>query len=38
MCVQYKKLINIPLRSLYVAEQRERAAAYKSPYMSSMHK
>ncbi|KAF1319928.1 Drug/metabolite transporter, partial [Globisporangium splendens] len=34
----YKKLIQIPLPSLYAAEKRERAAAYKSPYMSSMHK
>lgn len=35
---QYKKIINIPFRSLYVAEARERVAAYKSPYMSGMHK
>uniref|UniRef100_K3WAH1 EamA domain-containing protein n=1 Tax=Globisporangium ultimum (strain ATCC 200006 / CBS 805.95 / DAOM BR144) TaxID=431595 RepID=K3WAH1_GLOUD len=34
----YKKLIQIPLPSLYAAEKRERVAAYKSPYMSSMHK
>ncbi|TYZ64518.1 hypothetical protein PybrP1_006034 [[Pythium] brassicae (nom. inval.)] len=34
----YKKLISIPLRALYAAEQREHAAAYKSPYMSTLHK
>lgn len=35
---QYKKLISIPLRALYATEQREHAAAYKSPYMSTLHK
>lgn len=36
---QYKQLLTLPWARLYAAEKRETAqAAYRSPFMGSMHK
>ncbi|GLE02499.1 hypothetical protein PINS_up011337 [Pythium insidiosum] len=34
----YKKLVQLPVPALYAAEARDHAAAFKSPFMSGMHK
>ncbi|KAJ0406446.1 hypothetical protein ATCC90586_001925 [Pythium insidiosum] len=36
--LSYKKLVQLPAPALYAAEARDHAAAFKSPFMSGMHK